>query len=143
MYDNSGLRTHRPGSDTRRDRLRDFSGEVLPVVVIDQKRLQVPVPGVSLYGANVTTGKVKSLRDGCVSETVRSGSYTGLVPKFAHQTIDRRPCQTLALACPVEVDEQRTRFSASELQPCSESAYSGFWQRQSDLLTPGDPCREL
>ena len=88
-----------------RNQICDFSGQILPVVVIDHQGLHVPMPGNPLNTADVAAGEVEGFCNGCVPESMRSHCQTGFASQVSHDAIYSRSRQPTAFTSTVEVDE--------------------------------------
>src|SRR3954452_227090 len=99
------------------NKARDLAGEAISVVAVAAEGAQVPVAGKFCDGTHVTVGPVECRGDREMAQLLRPDRVTGLIAEPADDVVDRGAGQTMALAGPVEIDEQRTRLRAACLEP--------------------------
>jgi hypothetical protein len=106
------------------DKARDLAGEVISAVAIAAERAQVLVAGKFCDGAHVAICPVERGGDREMAQLLWSHRETGFAAELADDVVDRGAGQTMALAGPVEIDEQRTGRGA---------AWTYFGKVESDL----------
>src|SRR3954447_3929668 len=99
------------------NKARDLAGEAISVVAVAAEGAQVPVAGKICAGTPVTIGPVECRGDREMAQLLRPDRVTGLGAEPADDVVDRGAGQTMTLAGPVEIDEQRTGLRAARLKP--------------------------
>jgi hypothetical protein len=110
----------------------DLVGKAIRVISIAAEIAQVLVAGELRNSAHIAIGPLEGRGDREMTQPLRSDRETGFVAELADDVVDRSAGQTMALAGPVEIDEQRTGFGAARFEPGGNS--SPGWLGQGHQL---------
>ena len=113
-----------------------FAGQIRSVVIVHHEGPQITVPGELLDRPNISSGSIKSFRDGRMTEAVGPNFHANGFPQLLDDPLDASPSEPASLPCPVEIHKQGTGIRASEIDPSLEGLLRGHRQGQLLLLGP-------
>src|SRR5689334_12016255 len=95
----------------------DLVGKAIRIISIAAEIAQVLVAGELRNSAHIAIGPLEGRGDREATQPLRPDRKTGFSAEPADDVVDRGAGQTMALAGPVEIDEQRTGFGVARFEP--------------------------